>query len=200
MAKSSRNEVARTEPIDVTDLRRALALLAAWRGAYHFFGARVENWEVTSPTSENPDGGLVIHGLTMNGDLNSNQVLDDLSRRERRVDFLPAYQTIVNGVEPQDFTDPQDITNFSVSMMIKGSGEDGTTKTPEYVRNSISNYKAAHGLATRRGPRRKIIRLDNLDELDEATISQIDPEQLAAFLAKAQNVAASQTQTVESTS
>jgi hypothetical protein len=83
------------------------------------------------------------------------------------------------------------MTNFMVQYL-KGSVEDGTAKTPEYFRKAVADYKGSHGLRTRRGPKRKIIRLDNLGEIDASQLAQIDPQQLEDFLALAKSVSANQ--------
>lgn len=178
---------ARSESIDVAGLD-ARALAAAWRGVYHFLGGRVDNWEVITPNEDNPDGGLVAHGFTVDADLDPNKVIADIGNKERRLEFFPFY-SYLNGAEPPHFDKPQDMTNFMIQYL-KGSVEEGTSKTPEYVRTKVAAYKAAHNMRTRRGPKRKIIRLDELANIDASQLSSIDPDELAAFLALAQSVQA----------
>lgn len=195
-AATDEDTESRSESIDVTDATQAKALAAAWRGVYHFFGGDVERWEISDPNpdSDDPDvrenGQLIVHGFTVDGDLGAtpSQVIEDITKRERRLDFLSGYRMIVEGKEPPAFTDPQDMTNFAV-LFLKGSVAEGTSKTPEYVRDAISGYKSDHGLASRRGPKRKIIRLDDLKSVDANTIKNIPKDQLDAFLALAQSVA-----------
>lgn len=170
--------IARTEPMDVTDNKLASALLAAWRGAYHFFKARLTptdefptGWEIT------PEGNLIAHGLTVKQGLNPDDILRDIASRDRRVDFGPAYLAVAQGIEPEPYTDPQEMTNFSVNFL-KGSGPDGNSKTPEYVRKAIADYKSEIGLKGRRGRKRTILRLDQMDNLDAETLANVKPEDL----------------------
>jgi len=175
MAKTS---AQRSNPIEVMG-NQAKALLAAWQGIRSFFGGAVENWEVT------PEG-ITAHGFTVNSPYNPEQIVSDISRKERRLEFFPAY-LYIQGTEPEPFTESQDMTNFMVQFL-KGSVEEGTAKTPAYVREAVATYKSQHGLRTRRGPKRKVIRLDNLDALDKDTLSSVPKEELARLIALAQQV------------
>jgi hypothetical protein len=186
MAKSQAQSRSETVATIVGDA--AIALAAAWRGVFHFFGGRVDSWDILPVSDEHPEGGLVANGFTVNGSLNPDEVIRDISKRNRRLEFFPAYNYLVLGDTPPEYTDPQDMTNFMVQYL-KGSVEEGTAKTPEYVRQAVADYKSAHGLRTRRGPKRRIIRLDALDQLDEATIANIPQDQMDAFLALATKVA-----------
>lgn len=187
MAKGS-TAPARSETVEVTDQAQSRALAAAWDGVYHFFGGRVENWELIPPTDENPDGELIAHGFSVNGNLDPNQILSDIGKRNRRLEMLPNYFYLFDNVTPPEFTEAQDMTNFMVQYL-KGSVEAGTAKTPEYVRNAVAEYKAQRGLTTRRGPRRKIIRLDELASIDASQLRAIPQDQLEAFLRLAQGIA-----------
>jgi hypothetical protein len=191
-AKGSKdqNEIQRSDPIDVTEPNQAAALLAAWRGVHEFFGGQVSNWNINPPDEGNPDGSISATGFSVRTDRvpDVNTLLADLSKRDRRVSFLPAYLYVTGMAEPAPFEDAQDMTNFMVGFL-KGSVEEGTSKTPEYVRNAVAQYKAEKGLATRRGPKRRIIRLDALDELDANALQNIDPAALQKLLALAAKVA-----------
>lgn len=177
----------RSDTIEVTNLDQAKALAAAWDGIYHFFGGRVDSWELLPPSDDNPNGGIVAHGFSVNNTIDPHQVISDIGKRNRRLEMFPNYFWLFGGITPPDFTEAQDMTNFMVQYL-KGSVEEGTAKTPEYVRNAVSQYKADAGLRTRRGPKRKIIRLDNLSDIDASQLSEIPEDQLAQFLALAQSV------------
>lgn len=178
---------ARSAEIEVTDLAQSRGIAAAWRGIYHFFGGRVQSWEFVPPTDENPDGGLIAHGFSVLSSLDPNQIVSDIGNRDRRLEMFPFYFYANGTATPPDFLTSQDMTNFMVQYL-KGAVEEGTAKTPEYVRKAVADYKAANGLRTRRGPKRKIIRLDNLAELDATQLSEIDPAQLQDFLKLAQSI------------
>src|SRR3954466_15147106 len=135
----------RSEAIDVDNPAIARGLAAAWQGLYHFVGARVENWEILSPSDDLPDGGLIAHGFSVNAGIDPEQVITDIGDRNRRLEMFPTYFYIVENMAPADFDTPQDMTNFGVQYL-KGSVEEGTAKTPEYLRKGVADYKATRGL------------------------------------------------------
>lgn len=180
-----------SEPMDVTDPKLASALLAAWRGVYHFFKGRVTpteefptGWEITA------DGNVIAHGFKVASDYDADNILRDISGRDRRVDFGPAY-LVVNGAVPEPYTEASEMTNFMVNYT-KGS-ESGTSKTPEYVRKAVASYKAEIGLRGRRGRKRTIIRLDQISKLDPETLSNVAPADLATLIEYARAAAEKQT-------
>lgn len=168
----------RSNSIDVTDPKQASALLAMWRGVYWFYNGRAD-WNIDE------NGNVSAMNFTTRADFDPAAILNDVAGKARRLEFGPAY-LIVNGQVPPEFTDPQDITNFQVNYA-KGSSEDGTTKNPPYLRTGIDQYKSEHGLQTRRGRKKKILRLDNLaTELDEETLRAVKPEDLDKLIAFAE--------------
>jgi len=178
---SSKTSPARSDSIDVTGTD-ARALAAAWRGTYHFVGGRVDNWEIVPPSEDSPVGELIAHGFSVNGGLDPDRIISDISGRDRRLEFFPFYFTATDpNYVPLDYVNPQDMTNFLVQYL-KGSMEEGTAKTPEYWRDGVAKYKAGLGIRTRRGPKRKVIRLDELDTLDASQLAEIEPDALAHFL------------------
>ena len=195
MARNSAT-VTRTDPVDVMDTKSAKALAAAWRGVHEFFGGEVTNWEVLPGTEENPDGEIHAIGFSIKGDLDvtPEQLLADLSIRDRRLEFLPFY-SYLNGETPESFSDPQEMTNWS-TQYLKGTVESGTSKQPAYARNAIQQYKAAQGIETRRGPKRRVIRLDAINSLDP---KEIPSDQIEALLALAAKVQHNQETTPEAT-
>jgi len=182
--------ISRTDPIDVTDPKSAKALAAAWRGVCEFFGGEVANWVVLPPTEEHPDGVINAIGFSIRGDLDvtPEQLISDLAGRDRRLEFMPFYNYL-NGEAPAPYSDPQDMTNWMV-LYLKGSVEAGTSKTPAYARNATAQYKTAHGIETRRGPKRRVIRLDALDQIN---VKDIPADQVEALLALASKVSAAKT-------
>lgn len=186
MATKNTATANRTDPIDV-DGNRALALLGAWQGVYHFFDGRVEKWDYIAPTEDNPDGGVIAHGFTIDSTkANPEDLLSDISNRDRRVNIFPAY-AYMQGETPAPFTTPQQMTNFMVSNL-KGSVEESTAKTPAYVRTAVQNYKASNGLKTRRGRRKTVIKLDLVDGISPQELQNISPEGLQKLLAAIQEV------------
>lgn len=173
---------ANSEPMNL-DPEQSKAALAAWRGLYHFFGARVSDWVIA-------DDGVIAEGFTVNGQYDPTRLLNDISRRNRRVELFPAIKYL-NGEEPEPFTDSQDMTNFMVSYF-KGSVEENTSKSPEYVRSAVKAYKVEHNLKTRRGPRKKVIRLDSITpENVEEVLKDVPSEQLEQLLSLIQGKVAS---------
>jgi hypothetical protein len=189
MARNSTPVTPRTEAIDVTDPKAAKALAAAWRGVEQFFGGEVTKWEVLPPTEDHPDGVVTAMGFSIKGglDVTPEQLLADLSGKDRRLEFIPFYNYL-NGDKSAPFTNPQDMTNWAVLYM-KGTVEAGTSKTPAYARNAIAQYKTEQGIETRRGPKRRVIRLDALDQVN---VKDIPADQIEALLALAHKVEASQ--------
>jgi hypothetical protein len=206
----------RSKVIDVLNPYSGIALAAAWRGVNQFFGGEVERWQIIPPEGveeyvnelalpskdreknrqkildEFSDGIVVAYGFSVDSDYDPERILSDLGGRSRRLPFFPFNWYVNHDREPEPYTDPQDMTNFVVLYM-RGAVEAGTTsKAPDYAREAIQRYKAEAGIKTRRGPRRKIIRLD---ELDKISAGDIDPEQLRALVALAQKMGATASDT-----
>lgn len=192
MARNAATVSDRTDSIDVTDPKSAKALAAAWRGVHEFFGGRVANWDVLPPTEDNPDGEIHAMGFSIKSGLEvtPEQLIADLAGRDRRLEFYPFY-AYLTGESPAAFADPQDMTNW-MTLYLKGTVEAGTAKTPAYARNAVAQYKTAQGIETRRGPKRKVIRLDALDQVNP---KDIPAEQVAALLELASKIASQNPQT-----
>lgn len=180
--KNSAPATTRSESIDVEG-SKALALLGAWRGIYWFFEGRVNSWETVNPSEDNPEGGVIARGFTIDAaKADVNQLIDDISGKDRRVSIFPA-KAYLDGAIPAPFTTAQEMTNFMVSNL-KGSVEDGTAKTPAYVRTAVQDYKSDNGLKTRRGRKKSVIRLDNVKADD---LKNISPENLQELLLAVQS-------------
>ena len=145
------------------------AILAAWQGLYHLFGAR-GTFRVT-------EDGVFVDNLYCDPQFNLDQIVTDISKHNRRLELVPTYFW-VQGQEPAYFADVAAITAFMVQYF-RGSVEDGTSKTPAYLKDAVANSKATHNLLKKRGPRRKVFRLDALDDIDETALKNISPESLA---------------------
>jgi hypothetical protein len=145
------------------------AILAAWKGLYHLFGAR-GTFSVTND-------GVLVNDLTCDPAYNLDQIVEDISKHSRRLELVPTYFW-VQGNAPDDFADVAEITAFMVQYF-RGSVEDGTAKTPSYLKDAVASYKATRNLLKKRGPRRKVFRLDSLDDIDETMLKGISPESLA---------------------
>lgn len=170
----------RSEVIDLT-AAEGRSVLAAWQGMVHLFGATVESWNVTSD-------GVEAHGFSVSGEYDPRTIVRDISSRERRLDLLTTFPTL-KGEEPPQFTDAADITAFTVQFY-KGAVEEGSARSPSYVKTAVAAYKAANALAKKRGPKPKIIRLNNLDNLDEEALQNIDASELAKLQAAVERVMA----------
>lgn len=183
MAKSNGATAAtrRSTSINLT-AEQGRNALAAWRGLYHLFGARVE-----SPNDFNvtPDG-VEITNFSVSGDYDPEMIVRDISSRERRLDLLATYE-ILRGGTPEPFADAGEITAWQVQFY-KGAVEEGSARTPAYVKQATANYKSANNLAKKRGPKPKVIRLNDLDNLDESALEGISSEALAKLQATIEHV------------
>jgi len=160
----------RSESITVsTEDGRGNALLAAWQGVYNLFGGQA-NFVVTSE-------GVIAENFSVLAPYDPNQIVEDISHRNRRLDFLDVYPW-VQGQAPEPYTDAKQITAWAVQFL-RGAVEENSSRTPKYVRDATASYKMDQGFAKRRGPRKKIFRVDNLSEINPETLSGIDPVELA---------------------
>lgn len=178
MAKST--ETVETPIVEVSKFNYAPmeggnAILAAWRGLYHLFGARVDSFTVT-------DEGVFVNGFSVDPKYDAQTIVRDIGgtkNRNRRLELIPLYDYVM-GKEPAHFNDAGEMTAWLVANF-KGSVDESSTKSPAYARGAIAEYKKGHNLYKARGPKRKVIRLDNLKELDESMLLSIDLEDLKAF-------------------
>lgn len=170
MAKATQTENARSATITVGPENGAgNAVLAAWQGIYHLFGGR-GNFEITTD-------GVIVNDFSVDGRYDPEQIVKDISHRNRRLDLVPTYLW-VQGQEPEAFTDAKEMTQYMVQYF-RGSVEEGSSRAPKYVRDAVANFKAAHNLAKKRGPRKKIFRVDNLSEIDETSLVGVNASELA---------------------
>ena len=170
MAKSNKsNGSGRSEPIIVTpENGMGNAVLAAWQGIYNLFGGSA-SFEIT------PDG-VMVNDFTVDAPYDPAQIAKDVSHRNRRLDLLEVYPWI-QGEAPSEFTTAQEITQWTVQFL-RGAVDDNSSRAPKYVRDASAAYKAEHGFAKKRGPRKKIFRAENLGEIDETTLANVQPEEL----------------------
>jgi len=143
-------------------------LLAGFQGLYHLFGARVTSWDIT-------DEGIVANGVTFASPYDPNQIVEDINKHNRRVEFLPAYRVVVQGQEPEPFEDAGAVNRWGVQYF-KGAGTD--SKAPAYLREASASYKATAGILGKRGPKRRTIRLDKMEDLTEETLKNIPAENI----------------------
>lgn len=180
MAKSS-NSTAPVTEIDVEpqgELEASISidvgpdqspgLIAAWDGIYHFFGGRVESFEVASD-------GVIARGFSVNSEYSPQTILRDVNRKNRRVPLFPAIQWL-QGMEPETFKTPQEITTYMVQFF-KGSVEEGSSRSPKYLRDAVNAYRTRTGTGGKRGPKPQILKkLASLDAnlLKEAPASDLE--------------------------
>lgn len=157
------------------DASQGRSALAAWKMIYHLYGARVEAWG--DPT---PDG-ITATGFTVNGDNDPETVIKDISSRNRRLDLLSTYGWL-QGNAPEHYADAAEITADTVQFY-KGSVDEGSAKSPAYVKTAVANYKAANHLAKKRGPKAKVIHLDKMSEFDESVLQTLDSESISLLQA-----------------
>jgi hypothetical protein len=172
MAKANATPEAetRTQPITVgVENGAGNAVLAAWQGIYHLFGGRA-NFEITTD-------GVIVNDFTVDAKYDAEQIVQDISHRNRRLDLIPTYLW-VQGEEPEPFADAKEMTQFMVQYF-RGSVEEGSSRAPKYVRDAVQNFKSNNNLAKKRGPRKKIFRVDNLSELDASALVGVNASELA---------------------
>lgn len=158
------------------------AVLAAWQGIYHLFDGRAK-FEVT------PDG-VIVHDFTVDAKYDPEQIVKDISHRNRRLDLIPTYLW-VQGENPEPFVDAKEMTQFMVQYF-RGAVEEGSSRSPKYVRDAVQNFKAGNNLAKKRGPRKKIFRVDNLSELDASALVGVNASELARLKEAVERALASQ--------
>ncbi len=158
------------------------AILAAWQGLYWLFGARAEGFRVT------PEG-VYVDGLTMWSDYSPTDIVEDISRRNRRLDLIETYP-IVQGENPPPFATSQDVTLYMVQFW-KGSQGDNSSRSPQYLRKASAEFKQTVGLKAKRGPRRKIFRVDALNEIDPTAFKDVEISEIDAFIATLKEAKAS---------
>jgi hypothetical protein len=172
MAKATNGQAENTRSATITvgvENGAGNAVLAAWQGIYHLFGGR-GNFEIT------PDG-VIVNDFSVDGKYDPEQIAKDISHRNRRLDLVPTYLW-VQGMEPEPFADAKEMTQFMVQYF-RGSVEEGSSRSPKYVRDAVATFKASHNLAKKRGPRKKIFRVDNLSEIDENTLVGVNASELS---------------------
>lgn len=167
-------ELIRTDPIDVGPDRGG-NVLAAWQGLYHLLHAQFDEITVV------PGEGVVIKGLTFaDGDVDPQDILEDISGRTRRVDFVDAYPIVAMGQEPPLFATSLELTKW-MQQYFRKPGEDG--KSPDYVKRGIATYKKEHGFPPRKGRPKKVVRIDEIGHLDPALLEGVNMQELEKLLA-----------------
>lgn len=184
MAKSTAvdNAPARSDSISIpaTD-GVGNAVLAAWQGLYHLFGAR--------GTFRSTPEGIAVEDFTTLAEYDPSQIASDVSHRNRRLDFAEVMPWF-SGMAPEPFVDSKAMTQWSVQFL-RGSVEENSSRTPRYVRDAVASYKNSIGIAKRRGPKKKIFRLDNLTEINESTLEGVSAEALESLKATLEKALAS---------
>lgn len=186
--ESNKSEDTRSQTITVTTEDGAgNAVLAAWQGIYHLFGGRA-NFEIT------PDG-VIVSDFSVDGKYDPEQIVRDISHRNRRLDLIPTYRW-VQGEAPEAFTDAKEMTQFMVQYF-RSAVEEGSSRSPRYVRDAVQTFKANHNLAKKRGPRKKIFRVDNLSELDASALVGVNASELAKLKEAVERALATQSSNIE---
>lgn len=163
-------------------------LLAAWQGVANLFGGQA-NFVWT-------DEGIIARDFSTDGAYNPATIAKGVSGRDRRVDFSDAYPIVVLGQAPAEFKDAQEITKW-VQQYFRVPGEDG--KSPVYVRDAVSAYKKAHAFPGRKGRPKKVVRIENLGQLDPSLLAGIDMAELESLAATLQTVISGKATATEAT-
>lgn len=169
MAKANSNTQAptRTEPMNVGP-EHGGNLLAAWRGIANLFGGQAQ--------FKYADGSVIAENFSVAVPYDPNQIISDISHRNRRLDFLEVYPWF-NGEAPEPYTDAKEITAWTVQFL-RGSVEDNSSRTPKYVRDATAAFKVDNNFAKKRGPKKKIFRAENLSEVSEDVLTNLDQSEL----------------------
>lgn len=191
------NEMAndtRTAPQDFGPDNGSHNIAAAWQGLVHLFDAQVERFDVSSDgvyaigltfdSTKVPDTDTVIHDISYRGDKFVN----------RDLPLVPTYFWM-NGETPAEFEDAGEMTAW-MAKFFRGAGEGDTNRSPQYVKDAISNYKTARGIAARRGRPPKKIDIEALGSIDESILSQIPEGELAKLEATLARIRAAQAEAV----
>jgi hypothetical protein len=167
-------DAPRSEAVTVGPTEGGNSVLAAWQGLVHLFGAQVERFDVT------PEGVVAVN-LSFDANVPHEQIVSDLFKRgdtvvTRRLDLIPTYFW-AQGETPADFADAGEMTAWMVQYF-KGAGEGDGSRSPEYVKQAIADHKKETGIAAPRGRKRKIVRLDALDDIKPESLVGVDVEEL----------------------
>jgi hypothetical protein len=166
----------RTESQDFGPDNGGANIAAAWQGLVHLFDAKVDRWDVTL------DGVYAI-GLTFDASKvpATETVLHDISYRgdkavNRDLLLVPTYFWM-NGETPAEFEDAGEMTAW-MAKFFRGAGEGENNRSPQYVKDAISAYKTAKGIASRRGRPPKKIEIEALGSLNDAMLAQVPDGEL----------------------
>lgn len=166
----------RTDPQDFGPDNGAHNIAAAWQGLYHLLGAQVERFDVTADgviavgltfdSAKVPDVDTVVHDISYRGDKFVN----------RDLPLVPTYFWM-NGEAPAEFEDAGEMTAW-MAKFFRGAGEGDSNRSPQYVKDAISAYKTARGIAARRGRPPKKIDIETLGSIDDAILNQVPAGEL----------------------
>lgn len=166
----------RTVPQDFGPDNGAANIAAAWQGLVHLFDAKVNFWDVTNE-------GVYAIGLTFDAKKvpNTETVLHDISYRgdkavNRDLLLVPTYFWM-KGETPTEFEDAGEMTAW-MAKFFRGAGEGENNRSPQYVKDAISAYKTAKGIASRRGRPPKKIEIEALGSLNDAMLAQVPDGEL----------------------
>lgn len=192
MAKSNQSANQRTTPIDVP-APNSNGVMAAWDGLYHFFGARFDSVETN-------EDGLVVLGLTFDGQYNAETIVSNINQKGRRVPLFPTINWI-NGAAPEPITDPKEMTAWLVNFF-RGSVEEGSTRAPKYARDAVAAYKGTLGISNKRGPKPRTLSLKNVSTVDASVLrnAKVSDADLQHLIAIAQEALAASEAPVEAAS
>lgn len=179
----------RTTPVDVGPEKGGNLVLSAWDGLYWIFDARVERFDITH------DGVFAI-GLTFPKHLHTRTILRDMQStghtRSTRLELIPQYFW-AGGEIPEKIIDPAEATDWMIRFF-RGAGEEKSTRTPEYAKKQVADYKKNTGINAPRGRKRKMLKfeLENLDNLNPDALAGVPSDKLAALRARIEEAMARQ--------
>lgn len=170
--------IERSEPATFGPLEGGNNILAAWQGLVNLFGAECERFDVT------PEGVVAVN-VTTAAKVDRDTIIDAIFRHgdkvvNRRLDLIELYPYVLDPTNVASFTSPAEMTAWMVQFT-KGYGDGDGSRSPQWVKEAITDYKSDRNIAAPRGRKRRIIRLDNLGEIKPETLADTDLSELQAL-------------------
>lgn len=126
-------------------------VLAAWKVIYNIFGGQAK-WAIDQ-------NGVQVSDFSVKAPYDPQQIAEDVSHRNRRLDLISCYPIIAGTGNPEPYTDAKQITQDTVQFW-RESVDPGSSRSPKYLRDAVAAWKSDNNMAKRRGPRKKTFRLD----------------------------------------
>jgi hypothetical protein len=168
----------RSEPITLGPDEGGNNVLAAWRGLVNLFGAECERFDVT------PDGVVCVN-FTTAYKVDRDTIIDAITKHgdkavNRRLDLVELYPYVLDPSNVAPFTKSEEMTQW-MGQFTKGYGDGDGSRSPQWVKDGIADYKSDKNIAAPRGRKRRIVRLDSLGEIKPETLEDTALSELQAL-------------------